>query len=302
MSATGLVALLAGAKDSENNETIEIDFSKLQHITPTFLAAVAATVQRWERNGRQVVFDGLYRCSITGYLQRMDFLRQCGIDLAEDFQRHDARGRFVPVRVVEHRVEELAKEIAECFAPGGEDYDHPNAGFYSFLFYSVTEMGNNIRQHSGGKGFTAVQSSTSDGMVRLALADNGCGILRSFQRVELPWSKGMTDTDAILKAIEPRISSKTGPFNEGVGLTILSSVVEKMKGWLMVASGTGMVQITPRGGIEAGGLPNGGNYQGTLVALTVRRSSAAAFDEYLHTTKFDKGLLPMAKPRATFQS
>lgn len=302
MSATGLVALLAGAKDSEDNETIEINFSKLQHITPTFLAAVTATVQRWEQSGRQVLFSGLEHCEITGYLQRMDFLRQCGIDLAEGFRRHDSRGRFVPVRLVEHRVEELAKEIAECFAPGGDDFEHENAGFYDFLVYTVTEMGNNIRQHSSGTGFTAVQASLVDGMVRLALADNGCGILQSFQRVELPWSKGMTDAEAIRKAMEPRISSKAGPFNEGVGLTILSSVVGKMKGWLMVASGTGMVQITPRGGAEAVLLPNGGHYQGTLVALTVRRSSAAAFNEYLHSTKFDKGLLPMAKPRATFQS
>jgi hypothetical protein len=301
MSATGLVALLASAKDSDNNESIEIDFSNLEHVTPVFLAAVTATVHRWEAYGRSVVFSGLQQCEITGYLQRMDFLKQCGIELAEGFKRRDPRKRFVPVRLVETPVEDLAKEIAACFALGGDDYDHPNAGFYDFLVYAVTEMGNNIRQHSSGTGFTAVQSSHVDGMVRLALADNGCGVLRSFQRVELPWSKGITDHAAILKAMEPRVSCKSGEPNEGVGLTILSSVVGRMKGWLMVASGSGMVQLTPRNGLEASRLPDGGRYHGTLVALTVKRSSAASFSDYLQATKIDKGLLPVAKPRATFQ-
>lgn len=182
-----------------------------------------------------------------------------------------------------------------CFAPGGDDYGHPNAGFYDFLVYAVTEMGNNIRQHSSGIGFAAVQSSQVDGMVHLALADNGCGVLRIFQRVELPWSRDMTDEAAILKAIEPRVSCKSGQPNEGVGLTILSSVVSKMKGWLMVASGAGMARLTPRSGLEAGQLPDGGHYHGTLVALTIRRSAAATFSDYLQATKIDKGLLPVAR-------
>ncbi|MDX2080629.1 MAG: ATP-binding protein [Terrimicrobiaceae bacterium] len=295
-----LVSLFAHAQESDDRSPIEIDFSHLEHVTPVFLAAVPATIERWKAGGRPVVLSGLEACKITSYLQRMDFLDRCGVHRAEDFQRRSASGRFVPVRPVEQPVEELAKEVAACFAPGGEDFEHANAGFFDFLVYAVTEMGNNILQHSCGRGFAAVQSSRADGMVRLALADNGCGILKSFQRVELPWSMGMSHEAAILKAMEPRVSCKSGEPNEGVGLTILAHVVSQMKGWLMVASGSGMVQVTPRCEKEAMALPEGGSYEGTLVALTVRRSSAAQFGEYLHNAKIDKGLLPVAQRHATF--
>lgn len=300
LGASDLVAVMAKARGADT--PIEIDFKHLRHVTPVFLAALTATVHHWEKTGRPVVFSGLEHCQITSYLQRMDFLKRCGIDLPENFARHKPQGRFLPVTEVEVRVEDLAREIAECFAPGGDDYEHPNAGFYDFLVYAVTELGNNIRQHSSGTGFTAVQASPTDGMVRLALADNGVGILRSFQRIEAPWSKNATDSEAILKAMEPRVSCKMGVPNEGVGLTILSSVIGKMKGWLMVASGTGLVTSSGGSAPTPRNFPNQGYYQGTLVALTIGRTAAASFSEHLKTTKFDKGLLPMAKPRATFES
>ncbi len=120
-------------------------------------------------------------------------------------QRHNARGRFVPVRLVDHRVDDMGHDIAACLAPGGEDFGHPNADLYEFSWYVLTEVANNIRQHSGGVGFASAQVNRQEGFVRIALADNGMGIRRSFQNAGLPWSAQVTDVEAIRKALEPRI-------------------------------------------------------------------------------------------------
>ena len=300
VSVPQLVALLASASEVACDEPIEVDFTRLERVTPVFLTTLAATVSRWKRDGREVWFRGLEKCPITPYLQRMDFLKHCDVDLPESFNRHDSRGRFVPVRRVELPVERLAEEIAECFAPGGGDCEDPNAGFYGFLVYAVTEMGNNIRQHSSGVGYASVQFLKVEGLVILALADNGCGILRSFQRVEMPWSVEMTDADAIMKALEPRVSCKMGAPNEGVGLTILADLVRRMKGSLLIASGQGTVTMTRGQHPNTNRLPDGVRYEGTLVALAVRRAVAADFDEHLQGAKLEKRLLPAAKARAIF--
>ena len=44
----------------------------------------------------------------------------------------------------------------------------------------------------------------------------------------------MTDTAAIRKALEPRVSCKGSPTNEGVGLTLVTGLVRRIKGWLMI--------------------------------------------------------------------
>lgn len=75
-------------------EPIELDFSLLRFITPIGLVGIVANVLRWHREHRSVAFYGLESCPITGYLQRMDFLSTCGIELPESFIRHHAEGRF----------------------------------------------------------------------------------------------------------------------------------------------------------------------------------------------------------------
>lgn len=95
-----------------------------------------------------VTFQGLQTCAITGYLQRMDVFATCGAAMPENFQRHEARGRFVPVRVIDHRVVEMGNDLATCLAPGGEDFEHPMADLYDLAWYVCTEMANNVRQHS----------------------------------------------------------------------------------------------------------------------------------------------------------
>ena len=239
-------------------------------------------------------------CTIKGYLQRMDALKLCGVELPENFQRHDATGRFVPVRLIESDVDKMGGEMACCIAPGGENFDHPFESLYDIASYAITETANNARQHSGGLGYASAQVVRTDGMVRVAISDNGRGILRSFKDADFEWSHGMDDTQAILKALEPRISSRGKPVNEGVGLTLVSELARLMGGWLLIVSGTGVVRMSKGGKLFSHKLPGNAYHQGTLVALAFE-ASVKDYTGLLQAAKVHAGLLPSGGFRVKFE-
>lgn len=193
INADGLLPFLARIGEASTARVVEIDFTELRRVSPAGLVALTAQLHAWRREGALVFPRGLDDCPILSYLQRMNLLAVCGFAQPETFTRHDAKGRFVPVRRIDHRVNEMGSEMALCVAPGGDDWEHPLAGPYDLVWYVLTEMGNNVRQHSGGQGFASAQVGWSEGMVRLAIADNGHGILKSFRRAGLAWSTGLDD-------------------------------------------------------------------------------------------------------------
>jgi len=288
---------------SQGNEAgkVEIDFSDLRRVTPAGLTALVAAVVRWRRERRQVELCGLRECPILEYLQRMDVLKACGVEMVEKFVRHESKGRFVPVKLVDVDVTELGRQMAGCLAPGGEDYDHPMAGLYDFSNYVITEIANNARQHSAGLGYAAAQLTRAEAMVRIALADNGIGILRSLQLVEFPGSDRMNDTDAIQKALEPRVSSKPGDPNEGVGLTLVANLTRLAEGWLIIVSGTGVVSISRDGKIVPGVLPDAGRYHGTLVGGIFPQDTTHDFAGLIDRAKVEAGLLRRGRIDARFE-
>ncbi len=301
LNAGGLLSFLAMMGRPLRDGDVEIDISDLRRVLPASLVSLTAMVDLWRRQGREVRFTGVPECPILSYLQRMDFLSSCRVEMTEAFRRHDSKGRFVPVKNVIHQTDEMAREVAACLAPGGEEFDHPNAGLFDTITYVLTEVGNNIRQHSSGMGYAAAQVHGHEGMIRMAFADNGMGILKSFRMVEADWSMEATDTDAIAKALQPRISCKAGPPNEGVGLTMVSSVVSKMGGALLVVSGTGMAKFFIGGERSFETFPEGSSYQGTLVAMTFPEQAASRFADFLQEAKDDAGILQSVRGRATFE-
>jgi hypothetical protein len=125
----------------------------------------------------------------------------------------------------------------------------------------------------------------------LALADNGMGILKSFREAGLPWSFDLDDPAAITKALEPRVSSKGSPNNEGVGLTLVAGLSRLTRAWLLIVSGRGVLSIKPDGVVESSLLPEDGCYQGTLITLTFKQDRVRDFAEMLYVAKVEAGLL-----------
>jgi hypothetical protein len=292
INAAGLLPFLAQLGSVPDVEsTIVVDFSALRRVSPAGLVALVATVRHWQsQRGRKVQFAGLEQCSICGYLQRMDVLRGCGVEWPEGFERHEPGGRFVPVQLILD-VGAMSREVAACLAPGGDDYEHVLSPLYDLSAYVMGELGANVRQHSGGTGFISAQVNASEGLVRLAVADNGRGIRQSFVDAGLSWSHGMSDAAAMRRALEPRISSKGEPVNQGVGLTLVSGLARLTEAWLMIASETGVLQINPGGDVQESALPGGARHRGTLLALTFRRDKLQDFYTLLDEAKQQAGLL-----------
>jgi hypothetical protein len=302
INATGLLPFLTLISQPIDSEEIVVDFTRLRRVTPAGLVALSATVIRWLKAHHRVSFQGLDGCPIADYLRRMDLLKVCGFDSSEGFTRHDSKGRFVPVKLVDEHVPKMGDEIATCLAPGGDDFGHPMGDLYDLVFYVMTEIANNIRQHSLGLGYASAQVTRSEGLVRVALADNGIGILESFRNAGHSWSQAMNHPQGILKALEPRVSCKGGEPNEGVGLTLVSALARLTKSWLMILSGSGVVQILPNvAETKAFELPDGGIFPGTIIALTCRQDAANGFSELLYTAKDQAGLLRRGTIKARFE-
>lgn len=301
INAAGLLPFLEQLGSVPEVEAeIVIEFSGLRRVSPAGLVALVAAVKHWQGDRkRRVRFAGLEQCSIRGYLQRMDVLRACGVELPEDFNRLDARGRFVPVQRIED-VDAMSREVAGCLAPGGDDFEHPLAPIYDLAAYVIGELGANVRQHSGGMGFVSAQVSGAEGMIRIAVADNGRGVRQSFVDAGLPWSQGISDVGALRKALEPRVSSKGEPVNQGVGLTLVSGLARLTEAWLLIASETGTLQLNPGGVLLERPLAVGSHYRGTLLAMTFRRDRLQDFYQLLDAAKQEAGLLVKRPIKTTF--
>lgn len=286
INADGLIPFLDQLAAHAEQPELIIDFSDLHRVSPAGLASLTAFMARRTRNRMETQVVGLDACLIRNYLRRMNLLRLCGWERgAEAFMRHDSQGRFVPLAEIPHQVDDLGAQIALCIAPGGEDYEHANAGLYDTAWYLITEMANNVRQHSRGIGFVAAQITLSDGYVRIAIADGGCGIPASLKDAGFPWAQDLPDEDIIERAMVARVSSKGQPANEGVGLSLSSRIVDLMGGHMLIASGAGTVI---RGGgtvLKKGRFENGNRFPGTLIAISFLQSEAADFDSKLHKAK-----------------
>lgn len=301
INAAGLIPFLAQLGSvPEVESTITVDFTGLRRVSPAGLVALVAAVRRWQaEQSRHVLFAGLEQCSIRSYLQRMDVLHLVGLEWSEEFGRRDARGRFVPVQGIVD-VEALSRDVAMCLAPGGDEYGHELSPLYDLAAYVMGELGANVRQHSGGAGFISAQVNASEGLVRMAIADNGRGIRQSFVDAGLSWSQQLSDVSAIRRALEPRVSSKGEPVNQGVGLTLVTGLARLTNAWLMIVSETGVLRFSPTGRIEEEVLPAGSRYRGTLLALTFRRDKLQDFYNLLTAAKQESGLLVKRPVKTTF--
>lgn len=231
ISADGLIPFLNQLGECADVESLELDFANLAKVTPAGLVALASLVAHRNRRSLATQFMGFDECCISSYLRRMDLPRQCGFaHLGEVEVVRDPKGRFIPLKEIDHPVDRVGSAFAEIIAPGGDDYGHPNAGLYGTAWYLITEIANNVRQHSQGRGFIAAQTTLRDGFIRIAIGDCGRGIPGSLKDAGYSWAQELTDEDIIARALEARISCKGSPTNEGVGLTLSSRLIDAMGG------------------------------------------------------------------------
>lgn len=296
----GMLALASSLAVRDDGSPIFIEMAFCRFLCPGAIVLLLARIRGWLACSRQVSLLNAGTCKAKGYLQRMDFFSHCGITLPEDFARRPASKRFVTVQRIrrseQSKIDEIAVGVADCIFPEMSDlYEPDQTGLYDLVSYSVSELALNVVQHSNSDGFLHAQVYPNAGLVRIAIADYGIGIAKSFEASASPhWHEGMDDLAAIHKSLEPRVSSKTHlssgwgqPVNAGVGLTLLNGLAKVTKGDFCVFSNRGYHRMGQNDIIldaEAG-------LRGTVCAITFSQQNLKNFASSLEEAKRNAGLM-----------
>src|ERR1043166_7553444 len=291
-----------GAGDAA--QEIAVDFLPVTFWTPGALVLLLGKTHFWLRQNKRVVFHNCKAFPAFRYFQRINFFSLCGLQMPEDFHRHDAGSRFVELRCVGGAgatdVGELSTDIAYCISPDAAEMDDPEeSGLFDLLQFSVSELAGNTIQHAKAPGFATAQYMPRTDLVRVAIADYGIGVLRSFSENGSPlWKPELTDAGAIALAVQVKVSSKSHlksawgeSINAGVGLTLLKEFSALSGGQFFMASGNG-VCFQPAGDKPLKQKILQSSFQGTVCALSFSRAKIRNFPELLHKAKQSVGLLP----------
>ncbi|MCP5535105.1 MAG: ATP-binding protein [Akkermansiaceae bacterium] len=233
----GLSVLVPLLNAAEGRDEVRVDFQEVRFYHPASIVVLLARLRQWGKDGKQLYGCHFNKCPARDYLKRMDFFDQLGLQLDEPFQRHNAAGRFVSIRKITsgHGIDRIAREVASCMARESTDV-------LECLSYAIGEIITNVAQHSQGEGFLCAQRYPATGVVRVAVADNGIGLRRSFDGTPLE-QELHSPLDALQKAMEPKVSAAllrppTGPYaqpvNRGVGLSMVDELVRQTYGRMQV--------------------------------------------------------------------
>jgi anti-sigma regulatory factor (Ser/Thr protein kinase) len=136
------------------------------------------------------------------------------------------------------------------------------------LKVSVSELFNNIQDHTRHDiGSIFVQHFPREKRITISVSDFGLGIPAKV-REQVP---GITDGDAIVKAMQDGFTTKSKPTNRGAGLDyLLTVVVHKNEGMVTVYSGGSIVKFERRGDVIHPTMLNGVGFSpGTTIDIDI---------------------------------
>jgi len=177
--------------------------------------------------------------------------------------RNDHQGNLIEVRSVEslNDADEVANEIANAIVKDVSDISWLDDGMKASegevlvceLGYVFSELLNNALDHGRSRGYrdscakVAAQYYPTPGKLRIAIVDNGCGLLETLSghsRME----GDITDRKAIQIALEPRVSCnrdvglRSDSKNEGLGLTMSTNMALEAGGKIGIFTGLGRLK------------------------------------------------------------
>jgi signal transduction histidine kinase len=245
-----ICAQLDGARDP-----VVCDASRLIVAEPMALCALIATLARMQRLGRDVQVVGLSP-QLRRQLEALDVLART-LHSSDDDRTSAYQGTLHVYRVrVEREGDEIANKIARAIAslipssrPASSALE-PVQRYREIEFplaYVFTELIDNALRHGRGRGYDyagvwlSAQYHPPMGLIRLAVADDGCGFLKTFQgRDDL---RVQNHAEAVRVGFRPFTSSKrdVGLFadtqHQGLGLTICRDLACRSEGTISVVTG-----------------------------------------------------------------
>ncbi len=253
------------------NQSFCIDFSVSPFMIPFAILSLLIWIKTLQKHGNEIWVKNYKKCI---YWQRMDFFKMVNIPINEHFQRKPGKGRFIPITLIKEttiQTGDFAEMFASNVAPDQASLDSPEqTGVYDYMCYAVSELVNNVLQHSRGQGFCFAQKYPRENKIRLAIADNGIGIKESLK--DSPHYRD-TDLGAIQKAIEPNVSGRAWKTvgtseNAGVGLSLLVEIAKITRGDYFILSGNALCS-------SQGNCQFNSSIQGTVCGFTFPIESVA---------------------------
>jgi hypothetical protein len=235
----------------------------------------------------------------TSYLARMNFFKYVEIEDVNvpDKLRNDLRLRLTELTKIDSHAESdhIANRLADAItgtlteASSDEALD-PNTGmnkherFRHPIWYSLSELLENSLTHARQNGrkdaavWVAAQYYRSTGIVKMAVVDNGCGMLATLENH--PKLVEKSHHGAIQTALIPKVScNRDGRLyntqaNQGVGLTTTARIAKAAEGGLIVASGDSVHRTLELG--MSGILPHRGSWNGVAIGFQCKRRALPA--------------------------
>jgi hypothetical protein len=237
---------------SRVDDPVVLDAREVLFVDPLGLATLGALLE--PMCGHREVQMLWLRTTVASYLDRMSFFQRCVVQGVEVPSRthHDQRAKLVELTRIANPSDiddasfKLAMAISGENLALGEPFGERAAQRHP-LQYALSELLQNALTHARREGrrdaavWVAAQFYPFRDLVRLAVVDNGCGMLATLRNH--PQMRDQTHLSALFTALLPRVSCNrdVGPFaqsvNSGVGLTTTFHIAQAAKGGLTLASG-----------------------------------------------------------------
>ena len=218
--------LLEEAKDE-----VEFTVRKDCFISCGALAFLATWGLHYIENGCQIHFRG--DRDVMRYMARMDLFKHLQVSYDETFNRHDATGRFTPIRLIaeEEDVSPATDSILELVLRQFESARE----FVPALEWVVNETVDNIQLHAEAPvpGAVCAQYFRKRHRLDVAICDVGRGITASLESKLNPWEG---HGDAIKKALQRGVTRDEN-IGQGNGLAGALEITEKNLGQFRIWTG-----------------------------------------------------------------
>lgn len=225
-------------KDSE----IKFNFNNLNFIEPSGVTILSNLIEWLRQKGVQVIFTypedtitnptkGIKYLDDSMFFQH--YLDKCLTQHAE------VRSTTMPLKLIDY--DESYQWIDFRFIPWLSERLLISPHSLTDIKVSVGEIFNNIRDHAGEKtGCIFAQHYPNKKRLKISISDFGIGIPNTIRR-EYP---SLNDEQALRKAIEEGVSSKSSPRNRGAGLkTLLQNVVINYGGTVQIRTYSGVLNV-----------------------------------------------------------
>ncbi len=239
----------------------ELDLGRVDWIEPACIV-VLQTIK--ENIGLNFSRNTIFGNNVKGYLDAI-FNSQC-----------QTNKTYAPIEHVNTRnnIDVLSNNIASTIIK--REYFSSDDGyedFISYLKYVLTEVMNNVADHSESSigGYVTAQYYPSRNTVQIAIADAGKGFLN---KLALKFGNEVTtELQAINKAVQKEVTGSLPDMygaekNAGYGLYVISKIVESTGGKLIIISNNTMVTFN-NGNVEDKKLDT--NWMGSIVVFEINQ-------------------------------